>query len=99
MRTESSNGNVGQKRIGNGGRLQRRVLVNDCRHSERCKFFVVAYILHIYDPREGGRGKVGSLATVRIGESFSIHERLPDVSYYRVRKSNFKSVCFAVLVS
>lgn len=73
MRTESSNGNVRQKRIGNGGRLQRRVLVNDCRHSERCKFFVVAYILHIYDPREGGRGKVGSLATVRIGESFSIY--------------------------
>lgn len=47
---------MGRKRVGDGGRIQRRVLVDDCRHSERCKFFVVAYTLHIYDPaREKNR--------------------------------------------
>lgn len=60
---------MGRKRVGDGGRIQRRVLVDDCRHFKRCKFFVVAYTLHIYDP---AREKNRCLLTVRVGESFSI---------------------------
>lgn len=84
--------NPSEDGVGNGGRIQRRVLVNDCRHSERCKFFAVAcHATYLWSPEE--RRIVGVTVPMFRGIFFD-----KDWQPLIILKSNLFQICFAILI-
>lgn len=76
--------NPSEDGVGNGGRIQRRVLVNDCRHSERCKFFAVAcHATYLWSPEE--RRIVGVTVPMFRGIFFDKDWRLATANHIEIK--------------